>query len=67
MIGATKPVTFVVTDWKKDGNTVSGKSNLTLNRTTWGLKYGSASFFKSLGDKAINDEFTLAVDLTAKK
>lgn len=67
MIGQTQPVTFTVTDWKKDGNTVSGKSNLVLNRTKWGLKYGSASFFKSIGDKAINDEFTLAVDLTAKK
>jgi polyisoprenoid-binding protein YceI len=67
MIGQTKPVTFVITDWKKTDSQVSGKSNLVLNRTTWGLKYGSASFFKSLGDKAINDEFTLAVDLTAKK
>ncbi len=67
MIGQTKPVTFTVTDWKKTDSTVSGKSALTLNRTNWGLKYGSASFFKSLGDKAINDEFTLTVDLTAKK
>jgi polyisoprenoid-binding protein YceI len=67
MIGQTQPVTFVITDWKKTDSMVSGKSNLTLNRTKWGLKYGSASFFKSIGDKAINDEFTLAVDLTAKK
>lgn len=67
MIGQTKPVTFVVTDWKKTDAQVTGKSNLVLNRTNWGLKYGSASFFKSLGDKAINDEFTLAVELTAKK
>lgn len=67
MIGQTQPVTFTVTDWKKTDSMVSGKSNLTLNRTKWGLKYGSASFFKSIGDKAIHDEFTLAVDLTAKK
>lgn len=67
MIGQTKPVTFLVTDLKKTDSVVTGKSNLTLNRTQWGLKYGSGSFFKGLGDKAINDEFTLAIDLTAKK
>lgn len=67
IIGQTKPVTFLVTDFKKTESAVSGKSNLTLNRTLWGLKYGSNSFFKGLGDKAINDEFTLAIDLSAKK
>ncbi len=67
MIGQTKPVTFMVTDLKKTDSVVTAKSNLTLNRTQWGLKYGSGSFFKGLGDKAINDEFTLAIDLTAKK
>ena len=67
IIGQTKPVTFLVTDFKKTESAVSGKSNLTLNRTLWGLKYGSTSFFKGLGDKAINDEFTLAIDLSAKK
>lgn len=67
MIGSTQPVTFTVTDWKKTDSSVSGKSTLVLNRTKWGLKYGSASFFKSIGDKAIHDEFTLTVDLTAKK
>lgn len=67
MIGQTKPVTFVVTDLKKTDAVVTGKSNLNLNRTLWGLKYGSSNFFKGLGDKAIKDEFTLAIDLTAKK
>lgn len=67
MIGQTKPVTFLVTDLKKSDSTVTAKANITLNRTNWGLKYGSGSFFKGLGDKAINDEFTLAIDLTATK
>ena len=67
MIGSTQPVTFTVTDWKKTDSQVSGKSKLVLDRTKWGLKYGSASFFKSLGDKAINNDFELTVDLTAKK
>jgi polyisoprenoid-binding protein YceI len=67
MIGQTKPVTFLVTDIKKTDAAFSGKTNMSLNRTVWGLKYGSSSFFKSLGDKAINDEFTLAIELVAKK
>lgn len=67
LLGETKPVSFVVTDVKKSDSEFSGKSNLTLNRTQWGLKYGSSSFFKGLGDKAINDEFTLAVEIAAKK
>ncbi|MCM2349909.1 MAG: YceI family protein [Bacteriovoracaceae bacterium] len=67
IIGQTKPVTFIVTDLKKTDAGLTGKSNLTLNRTQWGLKYGSNSFFKGLGDKAINDDFTLAIDLAAKK
>lgn len=65
MIGQTRPVTFLVTDFKKTDKTVSGKTSMTLNRTQWGLKYGSSSFIKGLGDKAINDEFTLSVDLAA--
>ena len=67
MIGQTRPVTFVVTDLVKTDSTITGKSLLTLNRTNWGLKYGSNSFFKGLGDKAIKDEFTLAINLSAKK
>lgn len=67
MIGQTKPVTFVIQNLKKNENMVTGKSHLVLDRTKWGLKYGSGSFFKGLGDKTIHDEFTLDVDLTAKK
>lgn len=65
MIGETKPVTFIVSDLKKTATSLTGKTNMTLNRTQWGLKYGSSNFFKGLGDKAINDEFTLAVDISA--
>ncbi len=67
MIGQTVPVTFVVTGLNKTDASVSAKTNMTLDRTKWGLKYGSTNFFKGLGDKAINDEFTLAINVTAKK
>ena len=45
----------------------TGTAELKLDRTKWDIKYGSASFFKSLGDKAIHNEFTLKVSLAAKK
>jgi len=67
ILGQTKPVSFVVTDIKKTDSSFSGKSNLTLDRTLWGIKYGSTSFFKSLGDKAINNDFNLTIELAAKK
>jgi hypothetical protein len=35
-------------------------TNVVIDRTKFDIKYGSGSFF-SLGDKAINDDFTLAV------
>jgi polyisoprenoid-binding protein YceI len=66
-VGKTNPIKFIVTNLVKTESSVSGKSDLTINRTKWGLKYGSGSFFKGLGDKAINDEFTLTVNLAAKK
>jgi polyisoprenoid-binding protein YceI len=67
MLGKTKPITFIIDDLKKTENMVTGKSKLTLNRTKWGLQYGSSSFIKGLGDKAIHDDFTLAVEITAQK
>lgn len=67
MIGQTQPVTFKVTDWKWTDKEVTGKSTIVVDRTKYGLKYGSASFFKSLGDKAIHNEFTLDISLRATR
>ena len=35
----------------------------TINRTDWGINYGSASFFDNLGDKAINNEIGLTLSI----
>ncbi|MDR6967801.1 polyisoprenoid-binding protein YceI [Flavobacterium arsenatis] len=56
--GITKPITFDIT---VNGNKAT--SALKIDRTKYDIKYGSGSFFDSLGDKAINDEFELAVEL----
>lgn len=56
--GKTNPVSF---DIAVKGNTASTKFN--VDRTKYDIKYGSGSFFDNLGDKAISDEFELAVAL----
>lgn len=56
--GITKPVTFELT---VNGNTATTAFN--VDRTKYDIKYGSKSFFESIGDKAIYDEFELKVTL----
>ena len=56
--GITNPVTF---DLAVKGATAS--SVVKIDRTKYNIKYGSKSFFESIGDKAINDDFDLTVNL----
>lgn len=56
--GITKPITFDIT---VKGNTAT--TSLKVDRTKYDIKYGSGSFFSDLGDKTINDEFELKVNL----
>ncbi|QNJ96766.1 YceI family protein [Constantimarinum furrinae] len=39
----------------------------TIDRTKWGVNFGSKSIFDNLGDKFINDEVELVVELHASK
>ncbi|UOB16848.1 YceI family protein [Abyssalbus ytuae] len=54
----TKPVTFNLSVYGSKAT-----ASLKIDRTEYGLKYGSGSFFDNLGDKTIYDEFDLVVDL----
>ena len=38
-----------------------------IDRTKWGVNYGSKSIFPNLGDKFINDEIKITVSLVANK
>ncbi len=64
--GITKPVTFPATITTV-GGTVTAVSAITVDRTLYDIKYGSSSFFDSLGDKAIDNSFLLTVKLVASK
>lgn len=67
MIGKTNPISFPVKIVSDKGMT-TGEAIIKIDRTKWGLKYGSGNFFKELAaDKIISDEFELSLKLTAKK
>jgi len=64
--GITKEVNF-------DANITAGnnqiyiKGTVVIDRTQFDIKYGSASFFDNLGDKAIDNNFTLNLNLVGNK
>ncbi len=58
----TESITF---DFVKNINHYTAK--LEIDRSKFNVRYGSTSFFDSLGDKAINDIFTLDVKLVVNK
>lgn len=67
MIGKTNPIEFPAKVTVTNGK-MTGEAQIKVDRTKWGLKYGSGNFFKELaGDKIINDEFELNLKLVAKK
>lgn len=57
--GNTQPITFDAQ--LVDLHTL--KSTITIDRTKFGIKYGSGSFFSNLGDNVIKDNFDLVVSL----
>ena len=51
-----------------EGNDMHLKSEtFSIDRTKWGVNYGSKTIFGDLGDKFINDEIELVVELYASK
>jgi len=64
--GITKPITFPATVVVA-GNNLTATSLVTIDRTLYDIKYGSKSFFESLGDKAIDNDFALTIKLVANK
>ncbi|MGQ0828171.1 MAG: YceI family protein [Bacteroidota bacterium] len=63
--GITNDITFPAMI-KMEGNTLVTIAKIVVNRTKYDIKYGSATFFDKIGDKAINDDFELNVNVVAK-
>ena len=65
--GITKEVGFKA-NIKVNGSSVSVETPaFTIDRTQWGVNYGSKSIFDDLGDKFVNDDIGLSVTLNASK
>jgi polyisoprenoid-binding protein YceI len=62
--GITNEITFPAMI-KMDAKTLVTVAKITVNRTKFDIKYGSASFFEGIGDKAISDDFELNVNVVA--
>ena len=44
---------------------VKANAKFDIDRTLWNIRYGAGQFFKGLGDKMINDNITLNINLQA--
>ncbi|WP_018479691.1 YceI family protein [Pontibacter roseus] len=64
--GITNPVTFPATITVKNG-IATAKADVTVDRTKYDIRYRSSNFFENLGDKAIYDDFTVSLNVTAKQ
>ncbi len=51
---------------KFDEKTIVTIAKIIVDRTKFGIKYGSSSFFEKIGDKAIHDNFELDVNVVAE-
>ena len=64
--GKTNPVSFPATVAVENG-VATAKADVIVDRAKYDVKYGSKSFFDNLGDKVIDDNFTVSLDITAKQ
>lgn len=64
--GITQDVKFPATV-KSDAKKVTASAKVVVDRTKYDIKFRSANFFENLGDKAIENDFTLDVNLVANK
>jgi polyisoprenoid-binding protein YceI len=66
--GIVKPLSFPATvTFNPDGTASALAGKISVDRTKYDIRYGSKSFFDSIGDKAIDDNFEIGVNLIAKK
>lgn len=63
----TKNVEFPVTINMNEDTMKLTSEKFYIDRTKWNVNYGSKSVFDGLGDKFINDEIELMIEIKAKK
>ncbi|MBU1371162.1 MAG: YceI family protein [Bacteroidetes bacterium] len=65
--GITNEVAFPATVRQKGNILVAVANGVKIDRTKFDIKYGSKSFIDGIGDKAIDNEFELNINLVAIK
>lgn len=65
--GITKNISFVAKVAISDDEVKIYSETFSINRTDWGVNYGSKSIFDDLGDKFINDNIDLKIDVVGKR
>ena len=63
--GITNPLSFPAKIGVKNG-VAAASGTATIDRTKYDIRYRSKSFFESIGDKAIDDTFSLTFNVIAK-
>ncbi len=66
MKGETNEITFPAKIYFKDDQ-LNAEATVEVDRTKWGITYGSGSFFDNLADNAISDMFSLSFHLIAER
>ncbi|WP_181304362.1 YceI family protein [Rufibacter sp. XAAS-G3-1] len=64
--GITNQISFPAMVNVKKG-VATAKATLKFDRTKWDIKFRSGNFFENLGDKAIQDDVELNINLVAKE
>ena len=62
IMDTTDEISFPAEMEENDGDLIVN-AEFTIDRTKWGIIYGSGSFFKEIGDNAIKDEIDYRLDL----
>jgi polyisoprenoid-binding protein YceI len=65
--GQTHNIKFPAVISRKANDMHLKSDTFSIDRTKWGVNYGSKTIFGDLGDKFINDEIELVVELYASK
>ncbi|MFL0354648.1 YceI family protein [Xanthomarina sp. GH4-25] len=65
--GIENNISFPVTVSNEGDKLTISSESFTIDRTKWGVNYGSKSIFDNLGDKFINDEMELKINIVAFK
>ncbi|WP_276345483.1 YceI family protein [Daejeonella sp. JGW-45] len=65
--GISQPISFPATVKQQKDIIVAVANGIRVDRTKYDIKFRSKTFFLDIGDRAVDDEFELNINLVAKK